>query len=166
MHKPEIVARSLDLCDDFLIYLDADTFVRRSINEVIGSYDIGVTVGNPSEWSGQSLRINTGVIFFKNNDSTRNFVRLWRYHTETMGNDQAAFNYLVGGKVCRVAEFPWEIYNWDQFPKVPPHQAKILHYRISMHPVLGTFCEPDERRGVAEIISCPSPISALGLDRQ
>jgi hypothetical protein len=143
MHKPDIVRKLLDNKDPWLVYLDADTFVRRRIDEIIADYDIGITVRPNTDQLVSESRINAGVLFFHISEATRNFVDQWKQETLAVGNDQAALCNLIRKPTSKISEFPVDIYNWYRFPKAPPPEAKILHYRVSFRPILGTFCKPD-----------------------
>jgi hypothetical protein len=134
LHKPQIIADFLDsqFPDDnnaLVVYLDTDTIIRQRIDEIIGDYDIGVTVRRSNEWELEG-RINAGVLFLRSTVKTRNFVRQWIAETQHLGNDQEALNSLLPKQSCTIAEFPTDIYNWYYFPNPPP-TAKILHYKAS-----------------------------------
>jgi len=131
------VANFLKTSNELVVYLDADTVLRQRIDEVIGSYDVGVTIRRRNEIKKNKPRVNAGVIFF--NPGSRSFamVERWQHETEIMGNDQAALNNLLDDPTYTIREFPTDIYNWYYFPDEPPEEAKILHYRISQDPTFG-----------------------------
>jgi hypothetical protein len=135
LHKPQVIAEFLNQKSnredgDLVVYLDADTFVRGRIDEIMGQYDIGVTVRQPSEWV-QEGKINAGVIFFRRTLFTKLFLDRWILQTRLLGNDQEALNSLLLSPTCTVAEFPTSVYNWYYFPTKPPAEVKILHFKSS-----------------------------------
>jgi hypothetical protein len=136
MHKPQIIADFLNTKfsnnePGCIVYLDADTFIRQKIDEIIGNYDIGVTVRRACEWERHG-KVNAGVLFFRSTMQTRIFVNRWIAETQRLGNDQEALNsLLLSEQQCIIAEFPTDIYNWYYFPTSPPKKAKILHFKAS-----------------------------------
>ena len=130
MHKPDVVAEMLNQVGGPLVYLDADTQLVHRIDEIIGEYDVGVTV-RPFLEQVRWGPINAGVIFFNPTPGAKFFVERWRKETVRVGNDQEALTNLLAGRFCRVAEFPVLIYNWYYFPDAPPPSAKILHLKVS-----------------------------------
>jgi hypothetical protein len=137
LHKPKLISYFLENAGDPIVYLDADTFVRRHIDEIVGDYDIGVTIRSQDEAMQKLGRINAGVIFLNPTARARNFVRQWEAKTKLVGNDQHALNILADGSGCSLKEFPCEIYNWYYFPGVPPPQAKILHFKTGGKEMFG-----------------------------
>jgi len=131
MHKPHIIANFLESATDFVVYLDADTFVRQRIDEIVGNYDVGVTLRPRWEWEKKLEKVNAGVIFLRPTDATKNFVQKWVLRTQTIGNDQAALASILREPDCVVAEFPAKIYNWSYFRNLPSSQTKIIHFKAS-----------------------------------
>ncbi len=132
MHKPQVIGEFVNSATDLVVYLDADTLVRQNIDEIVGDYDIGVTVRRPREQK-RLGKVNAGVVFFRPTSRAKIFIERWKRETQTLGNDQEALNALLAEPDCTVAEFPTEIYNWYYFPQSPPKQAKIIHYRASSY---------------------------------
>jgi len=135
MHKPQIITEFINSKwynhpNELIVYLDADTFIRQRIDEVIGDYDIGVTTRRQEE---RKLfgKINAGVIFIRITEPTRMFLQRWTAETQQLGNDQEALASLLNNPQCSIREFPTEIYNWYYFPASPPAEAKILHFRAA-----------------------------------
>lgn len=132
--KPLILLDALDSIepDDFLVWLDSDATLLDRIDEVTdGDYDIGVTFRKNS--------INAGVVFIRNTDSARIFLKLWSERVRK--SDQEALNSLcpvfeeelnktVIRNETKIKVFPCKIYNNFFFNK-PQEDAKILHYKSS-----------------------------------
>jgi nucleotide-diphospho-sugar transferase len=138
MHKPRLILNFLPKVKDFLVYLDADTFVRRPIGEIEGDYDVGVTVRRLYEQRQAVLgRVNAGVVFLNRTAAAFKFVERWVAETEKAGNDQVALNKLVDRGGLRIRLFPTDIYNWYYFPDVPTPDAKILHFKTANAQHLG-----------------------------
>ena len=136
--------------DELLIYLDVDTLVNTPIPEIdTDDYDIGITI-HPKKIHGKGYGVeafpektsylNAGVIFFRNNDKAKEFVRLWMnnsmFHSDNH-SDQEGLTFTVKdydlqeGQVVdiegvRVKCFPSYLYNncWRQ-PEV--EGIKIRH---------------------------------------
>jgi len=134
MHKPQLIMefiKNFSVSESKLVvYLDADTFVRQRIDEIVEAYDVGVTVRHPREWKLEG-KSNAGVMFFRATKQTHLFLQQWICATQTFGNDQKALNSLLANPPCSIREFPARIYNWYYFPKPPPMDAKILHFKNS-----------------------------------
>jgi hypothetical protein len=74
MIKPRIMLKALDTSDETVVFLDADAFLVKPIDEIeTDDYDVGVT------YKGGEKRtyINAGVIFFKQTDAARDFLWDW-----------------------------------------------------------------------------------------
>lgn len=139
--KPDLILKAL--CeipkDDFLIWLDADTLIFDNVDEIIGEYDIGVTVRKKKSKKIQEAWINAGVIFAKHTAASINFIESWKRLTEYCGGDQWALNEicnldnsnlneLVERESAAIKKFPCEIYNNFYFNQ-DQSMAKILHYK-------------------------------------
>ncbi len=156
LHKPSIVRRALEH-NDFTIYVDADTSIVGSLDEVPGDYDVGITVRRPGELQLEPLPlhrtimgcINAGVMFFNNTQATRDFVERWANKTMEVQNDQAALNELVNPRKktlkadekltvhdVRFKTFTSMIYNFYYFPDQPPANVKIMHYKNNLWKLL------------------------------
>ncbi len=137
LHKPDIIMDALSL-GEFVVYLDADAVVIDEIDEVIGNYDVGVTIRRSGELENEPLpahktimgQINAGVIFFNPTENTKKFVKEWKILTEKVKNDQLALNQINKSNI-KLQKFPAEIYNFYYFPE-NPDKAKILHYKNNL----------------------------------
>jgi hypothetical protein len=143
LHKPAIVARALKEFNDFVVYLDADTFLCDKIDEVIGDYSVGVTVRRQEEPCSIIGRINAGVIFF--NANAIDLVSEWAELTEELKNDQQALNKLHQKHPHRFREFPTDLYNWYYFAE-PRGNAKILHFKDNKHEMGGYIDDARRKR--------------------
>lgn len=135
LHKPHIIKDCLLRNKEFTVYIDADAVVVQNIDEIVGDYDIGVTIRRQSELEENIKdyeklyrgRINAGVLFFNYTETSLNFIDRWISKTTEVYNDQYALNLLAAE--TNVKEFPSEIYNYCYFPETPGPEAKIYHYR-------------------------------------
>jgi hypothetical protein len=74
MLKPFMMLDALEKTDETVVYLDADAFLVGNIDEIeTDDYDIGVT------YKGGEKRtyINAGVLFIKNNERAKKFLKTW-----------------------------------------------------------------------------------------
>jgi hypothetical protein len=143
--KPHIIREALNQVADghFLVWIDADALISEKIDEIIGDYDIGVTVRLP-KLKENGTPINAGVIFVKKSPNSIAFLEQWMKEAEVIGDDQIALCNLCqvttqdrGNVVQRdnikVRVFPCEIYNNFYFGKKPnKHPAKIKHYKSKL----------------------------------
>lgn len=141
--KPNIILDALNRVDDndFVVWLDADAILWESIDEIVGNYDIGVTVRKPkTEENG--FPINAGVVFIKKTEQALNFVHKWVKECETATSDQAVLNGLcevtsldtnniVLRNNTKIQVFPCDVYNNFYF-KLPQLHAKITHYKSKL----------------------------------
>jgi len=138
--KPDIILDALNQIEnnDYLVWLDADTILWDTIEEIKLEYDIAVTLRKPKELE-NDLPINAGVIFFRKNSNTINFINRWSKACENSKSDQLELNNLLNLKnsdlntVCvkenlTVQVFSCDIYNNFYFKKSQLH-AKITHYK-------------------------------------
>jgi len=138
--KPNIILDALTQIEnnDYLVWLDADTIMWDNIEEAKLNYDIAVTLRKPKDLE-NDLPINAGVIFFRKNNNTIDFINRWAKACETSKSDQLELNNLLNLKnsdlnsVCikeniTVQVFPCDIYNNFYFKKSQLH-AKITHYK-------------------------------------
>jgi hypothetical protein len=130
IHKPEVIAAAMQEFNEPLVYLDADTLLRQRVDELCGTFDVGVTIRRPIEQSIHG-RINAGVLFFNATPQAKELVQTWRQVTQEIGNDQEALSTLLTDSRWRVSEFPCDVYNWYYYPDKPPPTAKILHLKVS-----------------------------------
>ena len=148
IHKPDIIKKSLS-SNDWVAYLDGDAVPFKNFDEIIGDYDIGVTVRRPEELELETIAshrevmgwVNAGVIFFNNNHKTRIFIEKWYFLTNHLKNDQLALNRLINPdnkplkwgeswdvNGVRVKSFSTNKYNFYYFDE-NASAAKIVHYR-------------------------------------
>ena len=148
LHKPEIIEDALNNHKTFVVYLDGDAVIASNIDEVVGDFDVGVTIRSPAEMQAhmaqanslkepektnkKACQANAGVLFFQYTDKTLAFVKRWKEKTRELGNDQLAINKLVNPNniklvACadytvddvKVRIFPGKIYN---FTNIQPRQ--------------------------------------------
>lgn len=128
IHKPALLESAIQF-DSTIIYLDADAFPVTRIDEIESyNFDIGVTVRHEKTNLG---RVNAGVLFLKNTENTKVFLRQWRELTKEIGNDQVALNQILQDTTATVMEFPTKIYNYYYFPEKPTPDVKIYHFKSS-----------------------------------
>jgi hypothetical protein len=119
--------------NEWVAWIDVDCIMRDSIDSAISDdYDIGVTF--------RKDHINTGVLFLKNTEQTKIFVKKWADSATEMDGDQRALNQicnitdpnLVGSVVTvngtKIKVFDSKIYNNFFFVK-DQSDAKIIHYK-------------------------------------
>jgi hypothetical protein len=139
--KPHLLADTLlglpD--DDYLVYLDADAIIQSRIDEICEDYDLGVTLRTKPAPDPRVSAINAGIVFVRNTQAARDFLRIWATKADELNGDQWALNALtelqredMGQTVikhnARIRCFPCVIYNNFYF-KGDQSQAKILHYK-------------------------------------
>jgi hypothetical protein len=74
MMKPRIMLDALDSTDETVVFLDADAFLVRPIDEIeTDDYDVGVTYKGGE----RNTYINTGVLFLKQNVNARDLLYQW-----------------------------------------------------------------------------------------
>jgi hypothetical protein len=139
--KPEIIENALNLVDEnnFVVWLDADTIINSRIDEIIGEYDVGVTVRKIKNKETEDMPINAGVLFFRKNKNTMKFVNDWKQKSYKYGGDQIPLNELCNINLSdtnqivlrdylKIKAFPCDIYNNFYFAKDQSH-AKIVHFK-------------------------------------
>ena len=142
--KPNLILNALSKIpkDEFLVWLDADTLIFGNVEEIIGEYDIGVTVRKKKSKKIQEAWINAGVIFIKHTAASINFIESWKRLTKYRGGDQwalneicnldnSSLNELVERESTAIKKFPCEIYNNFYFNQ-DQSMAKILHYKANV----------------------------------
>lgn len=107
-HKPAIIKDCLRSYKEFIIYLDADTVVMDRIDEMVGDYDIGLTVR--PEWEVEKViknsytddsyfiydaYINIGVMCFNATEAAYRFVQEWEDKIAELHDDQGAVNDML-----------------------------------------------------------------------
>jgi len=149
--KPRLIRHALRAHDDFLVWIDADAFIIKPIDEAItNDYDIGVTMRRKEERGGShfpdiSGYLNSGVIFLNNTIATKRFVEEWNEITQRLDpqSDQYGINELVRqvtdlteyNKVfvredgLRIKVFECDEYNYYYLKENVSNKAKILHFK-------------------------------------
>lgn len=136
------------------IYLDADAFLIKDINEIVESneFDVGFTIRRESELSlatNNCKLLNTGVIFFLGSKEKRVLLtKGWLCHaleTNELIREQTSISRLLFKNKedldrdnfklfgCRVKIFSCEIYNYNWIEKFitdrEKSKVKILHFK-------------------------------------
>lgn len=153
--KPLIILDALYRFDDeWIIYMDCDTEILDRFDEVEGDYDVGVTI-HPKDFRGTNKQhtlykhvtsfLNAGVIYFKNTEASKNFIRQWIWHliSSETGSDQHALTSLLRNNIpeaewdynniyqfngMKVKMFPTIIYNYTFLPEQDIEKAKVVHW--------------------------------------
>lgn len=124
--KPEIIKDAIDRIkeNELLIYLDADAILIKRIDELENEdFDIGITEKINYEY-------DTGVMFFRKNSKTLQFVDDWSKETKKLNNDKMAFESLKNDFI-NVKKYPNKVYNFSDFDKAYYGKSKILHFKKS-----------------------------------
>lgn len=142
--KPGMIMETLKNLDDgdYVAWIDADAIVLDRFDEVMGEYDIGVTVRQPKQIE-NSLPINAGIVFVKKTTASMEFVRQWIELCETGVSDQQELNKLcqvttkdtnttVIRNNTKIKVFECKIYNNFYFAKKSVPHAKIKHYKSKL----------------------------------
>jgi hypothetical protein len=155
LHKPDIVAACIERHNDFTVYLDGDAVLWKPIDDVVGDYDIAVTVRSPRELKvmdkyikmnpGAMGLINAGVIMFRPTDALREFLAIWKHESVVGGSDQLALNHLLKPESTaaigttaersgvRVKYLPCDQYNYYYFDygtnRPLPDNVRIMHFK-------------------------------------
>ena len=148
--KPVLILKSmLATEEEMVVWIDGDATLIGMIDEVQdGTFDVGVTVRPKTDK--KSNYINAGVVFFNNNDASKQFLRNWITAIEETRSDQIVLEEIllsaigtplwdiigsvhdVGG--ARVKLFDCERYNNFMFrdesgdPTYDP-SMKIIHFK-------------------------------------
>lgn len=127
---------------EYLVWFDADALLLDNIDEIEQDYDIGVTVRQAKTIEHQ-FPINAGIVFFKKNSVTMDFVKTWISLADKTISDQPPLNQLcavttknLGSTISRgiwkIKVFPCVIYNNVYFKRKPQPLAKIKHYKSKL----------------------------------
>jgi hypothetical protein len=147
--KPAIILDAIQQIenDDYLVWMDADTVLLESIDEVCQNYDIAVTLRSANHMI-SGIPINAGVIFFKKTERSIQFLNYWDKLCKLSDSDQTVLNEIIKVKNGQeqkilsfngllVKVFTCEEYNNFYFSE-DQRAAKILHYKTSLrgnHPL-------------------------------
>ncbi len=151
LHKPDIVLDCLTKNKIFTVYLDADTLLLEPIDEIVGDYDVGVTIRRKKDVQNHKDKglfkysgyINAGVLFFNHTPATLEFIKRWQKKTEECMNDQMAINQLINPEYSklgpnrlfvkdgvRIRTFSSKSYNCDYRAVSRGDSAqKIVHFK-------------------------------------
>jgi hypothetical protein len=149
LFKPDLVKHCLETHKEFTVYVDGDAQLCDNIDEVLGDYDVGVTLRRPSELKSDWYEdygdiagyVNAGVIFFNATPGALKFVDAWLETTIEVGNDQKALNKLVSPDKfpevnsiltlnnTRIKFFPANQYNYYYFMEGLEPNIKIMHFK-------------------------------------
>lgn len=135
--KPQYILeklKSLSL-NELLVWMDADTELLDRIDELEDvDFDLGVTLRHSKPKREKDGRYNSGVLFFRNNSRTINFMEQWADLSKDLNGDQWSLNTLIK-KIDRknlfIREFSGEVYNNFYFDR-DQSMAKILHYKSGL----------------------------------
>ncbi|HEY4056161.1 MAG TPA: putative nucleotide-diphospho-sugar transferase [Kofleriaceae bacterium] len=164
LHKPDIVAACMAESDDFTVYLDGDAVLWKPIDDVVGDYDIAVTVRHPRELKLMDKfikqnpeamgLINAGVIFFQPSDRVKRFLATWKERSMEGGSDQLALNQLLGPDSpaavnttqeklgLRVKYLPTDTYNFYYFDygnRPLPDTVRVMHFKAGVRRFFRTY---------------------------
>lgn len=153
IYKPYIIEQALREKNDFIVWLDADAYIVKNIDEVKSNeYDVGFTLRRYSEralspipiWSGF---INAGVCFFNNTEKTKEFISLWKrklFDTDNFSDQEAInrillnscdFSYDCYNKIFEVDGIKIKIFKTDEYNfyynEPVGENVKIIHLRNS-----------------------------------
>jgi hypothetical protein len=141
LHKPDILIRAFDTIEEgeWVIYLDADAALLKAVPEIVGDYDIGVTVRPDKVYGG----INAGVLFLRKTERVREFLLQWQQQTLKDGNDQIALQKCTqkcmnSFSLC-VHMYHCRYYNYFNFPEWPGEKVKIVHFKGHARPFFPEF---------------------------
>lgn len=118
----------------WLVYIDADVALIDNIDEIQGSYDIGVTERrlierNIDDFDHINGTINAGVMFINDTHRARQLLDKWcdlMPQTQS-GSDQEALTMLSEREKLRT--FPTDIYNYYYFDERLSGTVKLLHFK-------------------------------------
>ena len=144
IHKPLCVLDFLKKNSSNCLFLDADILFRRNIKNtdfLMDDFDIGITPRHPQEQYEKLFKnglLNSGVIYFTNNQSTLNFVNLWIEECKKENtSDQLALSNLIAlnknsfFKVNRINSNGVKVKLLDpkKYNDVSLTKGLILHYK-------------------------------------
>jgi hypothetical protein len=131
--KPDCIFKKI-VCikeNELLVWMDSDTVLLDKIDEIDNmDFDIGITIRKEKTYLKQEGRTNAGVLFFRKNERTINFINLWIKESRKLNGDQWALNELIknNSDQLKILKLPGEIYNNYYFNQ-SQKRAKIIHYK-------------------------------------
>lgn len=149
--KPKIILDAINRTDNLVAYLDADVRIQDKFDEVVGDYDIGVTVHDPKFHDGElvdtrynfiTCYLNAGVIFANNTENARRFISEWikEIQESSANSDQEGLTNLLRKHVSdwskeyhdvlgiRVRFFPASKYNFITRYGYDEISPKLIHF--------------------------------------
>lgn len=153
LSKPAIMLDALNSTDEMVVFLDADAFLVNRIDDLIhdDTYDVGVT----HKGGKTKTYLNAGVLFFKQNDKSRKFLKMWIDAISKVEEDiltidapsrlgdnyylnELVWSYIEKGQQIknevrtmskiRVKFFDYQVYNnFKATTKLIPDSTKIIH---------------------------------------
>jgi len=142
--KPHLILKALDDTKDDIAWLDIDCLMKSRIDDILGGADVAVTLRR-----GSGLRdiydgyINAGVMAFRNNQASREFIKRWISHIPGSRADQDAlnktliddtffeeYNELIDCGFAKIMVRSCDEYNFFYFPE--DNNAKIYHIKGSL----------------------------------
>jgi len=143
--RPRFIKKALDDCKDDLAWMDLDCIIKKPLGDVLVDCDVAVTMRKIEDRNTGHMEkfkfINSGVMFFKNNEATRKFCDLWQENIKGNDCDQDGLNDLllkysklekydeiIDVEGIKVKILDARIYNFFYFPE-DSSEAKVLHYK-------------------------------------
>lgn len=122
--RARVIFSILERGDGLVLYLDADSIVRRSISSLfrlVENNDILILQQKKVKpVLGEHLVFAAGVILFKNSQKTRIFVEAWKSALEPHLNewfaDQIYFARTASSSVARIGDLPFSFIDWSFKP--------------------------------------------------
>jgi len=162
--KPHLILKALDDTKDDIIWLDIDCIVKARLDDILGDADIAVTLRR-----GSGLRniydgyLNAGVMAFRNNQASRNFIKKWISNIPGSRADQDAlnktliehtlfdkYNELVDCGFAKVMIRSCDEYNFFYFSEA--NNAKIYHIKGSLRAPYYNNCAKEVLGSEASLI--------------
>lgn len=95
--KPRVILDAANnLVDgDYIMWLDADTVVKRDVSVIKGNYDLGVCLRKRKSTNIKESWLNAGVIVLRVSKKIKNFLEEWSDLSMRLGSDQFALNQIL-----------------------------------------------------------------------
>ena len=143
--RPTFIKKILDENKDDLVWMDLDCIIKKPLGDILKDCDVAITLRKIEERNTNFMEkfkfINSGVMFFKNNQVSRRFTELWQSNIGENDCDQDGLNKLllkysklekydeiVDVEGIKVKILDSRIYNFFYFPE-DSSEAKVLHYK-------------------------------------